>query len=133
MFLLWNIILLLCGIAGAAGMLKERFPQWQEKILQIDGFKGILGFVLFILGIARLIDWLWYGFSDFNLPSLPLIMLMIILGIIQGIGIIKQLTKKENTLIAWLIKIRSKTARFEEVFGIIAIIWAVVNIIRFIF
>ncbi len=133
MFWITYILLFLSGVAAASKFLIERFPQWKLSLIKIDTFKGILGFLVLVLGLGKTIDFIFGLGHPFKGEQLLTLLLMLALGIIQGLGILKQILSEDNIGYRNLLKMRSKVAPYEEMIGLVALITALIAIIRIIF
>lgn len=132
MFWLTNILLFVCGAAGAASMITRRFPEFSETLSRISKLKGLLGFVLLVLALGRIIDLLFGGIYSGWMVHLIEVLLMFALGLIQGIGILKQLIQNE----AFIQRIESWRIRlipYEEMLGLTAMVLSVFTLLRYIF
>lgn len=133
MFWITNILLFLSGVAAASNFLMERFPQWKDSVVKIDTLKGILGFMVLIFGLGKAIDYIFSSYHSFYGGFLLNIFLMLSLGLIQGIGILKQILGEESASLKRLEKMRSKIAPYEEIIGLVALASALITIIRTLF
>jgi hypothetical protein len=133
MFWITNILLFLSGVAAASKFLVERFPQWKSAVIKVDTLKGIVGFMVLVLGLGKTIDYIFSSNHEFNGGYLLNILLMLTLGIIQGFGIIKQILGEEGNLTRWMEDMRSKISPYEEIIGLVAFVSVVITIIRTLF
>jgi hypothetical protein len=133
MFWITNILLFISGVAAASKFLVARFPQWKESVIKIDTLKGIVGFMVLVLGIGMAIDYIFSSSHSFNGGYLLNILLMLALGIIQGLGIIKQTVGTDSKIAKRIGELRSKIAPYEEIIGLIALASVVITIIRTLF
>jgi hypothetical protein len=131
MFLLSIILLFLSGALAAASLITRRFPQFQDTIIRMGRFKVLLGFVLLLLAIGGTFDLLFGHHLGWFVYVLELLM-MYALGLIQGIGILKQLIQN----IRFIEKIedwRSRILPYEEMLGLTAMVLSVFSLLSYIF
>ena len=133
MFWITNILLFLSGVAAASNFLKERFPQWKDKVIKVETLKGIVGFMVLVLGLGKAIDYIFSTYHALNAGYLLNIFIMLALGIIQGSGILKQIMGEENPSYKRISNMRSKIAPYEEIIGIVAVASALITSIRYLF
>lgn len=133
MFWITYILLFLSGAAAASNFLMDRFPQWKASIIKVDTVKGVLGFVLLVLGLGKAIDYIFSSSHFFNGGQLFAILLMLALGIIQGMGILKQILGEESKILKNMNAMRSRIAPYEEIIGLVALLTAIITMIRYIF
>lgn len=131
MFLLSIILLFLSGALAAASRITRRFPQFRDTIIRMSRFKVLLGFVLLLLAIGGTFDLLFGNHHGWFVYALELL-LMYALGLIQGMGILKQLLQN----IRFIEKIedwRIRILPYEELLGLTAMVLSVFSLLSYIF
>lgn len=132
MFWLTQILLFLCGAAGASTLITQRFPEFQEGVTRIVRLKSLAGFFLLLLAIGKILDLFIGGFYVGWLLYLLELMLMLGLGLIQGVAIIKQIIPRPS-VITRIENWRSNLLPYEEMLGLTAMVLSVFSVLRYIF
>lgn len=132
MFWLTQILLFLCGAAGASTLITQRFPEFEEGVARIVRFKSLAGFFLLLLAIGKILDLFIGGFYVGWLLYLLELLLMLGLGLIQGVSIIKQIIPRPS-VIDRIENWRNRLLPYEEMLGLTAMVLSVFTVLRYIF
>lgn len=125
-----SLILFLAGVLGAAGLLKERFPNISGKLDSLHTYHQAIGVVTLVLGIIKLLT-LVNIVQPMASWVLALVMggVMVALGLIQGFGVVIDIFNNSPNFQRKIGEFRDKIWNYQEFLGLVAIALSVINII----
>lgn len=125
-----SIVLLLAGLIGAAPMVTKHMPGLHPTIESIRRYTNIIGLYLLIVGIIKLLRIIFGVRLDPIELIIPLVMIGI--GFVQGFEFIMEAFRSNESMTERTTNLRDKLMRYQETLGIIAIVLAVLDILRII-
>lgn len=128
MYLITTIALIAAGLVGAAPIVVRRAPELSNTIEFIRKYSSIIGIYLLVTGILYLIRAL--GGASLGLFGVASVIAMVGLGFLQGFEFVMELFRNNAKLMNQTQDLRFKLIKYQETLGILAIIVAIVRIIR---
>lgn len=133
MVIVFSILLILLGLLGAEGFVTAKLPATKASIEKLKAFQEMLGLLGLVFGCIFLVNWLDM-FGRFRVaPAHFFIMFgsvfsMLALGLVFGLELVRRnLKDTSSTLFIKLDNFRNFALRFQQRFGIAALILGVVT------